>query len=256
MAVSALIGIAISVVLFLVFRKKYQANVAPFFIGCLVFIVFALLFESFIHKLIFETDTGKAILNNTWLLGIYGGLMAGLFEETGRYIAFKTVLRGKRCKNQNALMYGAGHGGFEAIFILGSSMISNIMMSVTLNAGMESKLTAGVTDPATLQRINETIAALAETAPTVFLMGAVERFAAVALHISLSVLVWFAAKHGGRYFWFYPLAIFLHAFINAAAVILSSYTSNLWLLEGAVYVLSACTAVVAAAVWKKGASNE
>ena len=54
MAVSALIGIAIPIVLFLVFRKKYKADILPFFIGCAVFIVFALLFESFVHKLIFE----------------------------------------------------------------------------------------------------------------------------------------------------------------------------------------------------------
>ncbi len=256
MAISALIGIAIPVVLFLVFRKKRKADVAPFFIGCAVFIVFALLFESFIHNLILATDTGKAILNNIWLYGIYGGLMAGLFEETGRYTAFKTVLRRKRGNNQNALMYGAGHGGFEAVYILSTNMISNIVMSVTLNAGMADKLTAGVTDPAALQRINATIAALAGAAPTDFLVGSVERFSAVALHLSLSVLVWFAAKNGGRHFWLYPLALILHAFINAAAVILSRCTSNLWLLEGAIYLISACYVVIATIVWKKCASDK
>ena len=254
MAVSALIGIAIPIVLFLVFRKKYKADILPFFIGCAVFIVFALLFESFVHKLIFASDTGKAILNNIWLYGIYAGLMAGLFEETGRYTAFKTVLRRKRGNNQNALMYGAGHGGFEAVYLLGTSMISNIVMSIMLNTGMGSKLTAGVTDPAALQRVNATIAALAEAAPTDFLMGSVERFSAVALHISLSVLVWFAAKNGGRRFWLFPLAIILHALMDAAAVILSHYTSNLWIIEGAVYLISACCVVIAIAVWKKYAS--
>jgi len=256
MAVSALIGIAIPVALFLVFRKKYMADVLPFFIGCAVFIVFALLFESFVYQLIFATDAGKAMVNNIWVYGIFAGLMAGLFEETGRYTAFKTVLRKKRGNNRNALMYGAGHGGFEAIYLLGASMISNIVMAVTINAGMSDKLTTGVTDPAALQRINATIAALTGTAPTVFLVGSVERFAAVALHISLSVLVWFAAKNGGRRFWLYPLAIMLHAFADAAAVILSQYTSNLWLLEGAVYFISACCVVIATVVWKKCASDK
>ncbi|MHC1771804.1 MAG: YhfC family intramembrane metalloprotease [Flexilinea sp.] len=256
MAISALIGFAIPVVLFLVFRKKYKADVVPFFIGCAVFIVFALLFESFIHRLIFATDTGKAILNNIWLYGIYGGLMSGLFEETGRYTAFKTVLRRKRGNNGNALMYGAGHGGFEAAYILGTSMISNIVMAVTLNSGMTDKLTAGVTDPAVLQRINATIAALVGAAPTDFLVGAAERFSAVALHISLSVLVWFAVKNGGRHFWLYPLAITLHAFMNTVAVILSSYTSNLWMLEGAIFLISACYVVIATVLWKKCASNK
>jgi uncharacterized membrane protein YhfC len=256
MAVSALIGIAIPVVLFIVFRKKYKADILPFFIGCAVFAVFALLLESFVHKFILTSATGEAIMSNIWIYGIYAGLMAGLFEETGRYAAFKTVLRSRRGKNQNALMYGAGHGGFEAIYILGVSMISNIVMSVTLNSGMGSSLTAGVTDPAALQQINASIAALAGAEPTVFLVGSAERFAAVALHISLSVLVWFAAKNGGRCFWFYPLALILHALIDAAAVILSQYTSNLWILEGTVYVISACCVLIAIGVWKKCASGK
>jgi len=256
MAVSALTGIAIPIVLFFIFRKKYKADIAPFFVGCAVFIVFALLIESFVHRAIFATDVGKAILNNLWLYGVYGGLMAGLFEETGRYAAFKTVLKRKRGNNENALMYGAGHGGFEAAYLLGISMISNIVMSVTINAGTADSLTAGVTDPATLQRIGATVAALAEAAPTDFLVGAAERFSAVALHLSCSVLVWFAAKNGGRRLWFYPLAIFLHAFLNAAAVILSKNTSNLLLLEGVIFFLAACCVGIAAAVWKKCASGE
>jgi uncharacterized membrane protein YhfC len=251
MAVSCFVGISIPIVLFLVFRKKYKADILPFFIGCAVFFVFALLLESFVHRLVFSSDIGKAITNNIWIYGIYAGLMAGLFEETGRYTAFKTVLRNNTGKDQNALMYAAGHGGFEAIYLLGGSMISNIVMSITLNAGMGSRLTAGITDPAALQKVNATIAALTETAPTVFLVGSIERFAAVALHISLSVLVWFAAKKEIRRFYLFPLAIFLHALMDATAVIFSHYTSNLWIIEGVVYGLSACCVLIALIVWRK-----
>ena len=53
--------------------------------------------------------------------------MAGIFEETGRFLAFKTVLRKKQGKDINALMYGAGHGGFEAAALLGITMINNII---------------------------------------------------------------------------------------------------------------------------------
>ena len=251
MAVSALIGIAIPVVLFLVFRKKYKADILPFFIGCAIFIIFALVLESFIHSLVLASEAGRAIMNNIWVYGVYVGLMAGLFEETGRFTAFKTVLKRNLGNNPNALMYGAGHGGFEAIYLLVGNMISHIVMSVTLNNGMGSKLTAGITDPAALQRVNATIAALAGAQPTDFLMGSIERFAAVALHISLSVLVWFAVKNGGRRFWLFPLAVFLHALMDAAAVILSHYSSNLWIIEGAIYLISASCVVIAVTVWKK-----
>lgn len=255
MAIAALAGIAIPALMFLVFRKKYKADIMPFFIGCAVFIVFALLIEGLIHRFVLASDVGKAIQSNIWIYGIYGGLMAGLFEETGRYTAFKTVLKKKRGNDGNALMYGAGHGGFEAFFILVFSMVSNISMAVMLNAGMIDKLTAGISDEAALQALYATFSALSTTPSPTFLLSIAERIAAMGLHISLSVLVWFAAKKGGKCFFFYPLALLLHAFINAVAVIMSGYVSNYWIIEAAVYVLSACYIVTAVAVWKKYASG-
>jgi len=254
MAVNVLMGVLIPAALFLVFRKKYRADVLPFFIGCAVFIVFAWLFEGFVHKLIFATDTGKAILNNIWLYGIYGGLMAGLFEETGRYTAYKTVLKRKYGNDGNALMYGAGHGGFEAFRILIFSFVPYILMSFKLNAGMGDTLTSGVTGPVALQTLQATFAMLANTPSALFLMSAVERISAVVIQISLSVLVWFAAKDGGKRFWLYPLSLILHAFVNAAAVIVSRHTSNAWIALCVVYIITGCLAVLAVAVWKKCAS--
>ena len=255
MTIVALTGIAIPIVLFIIFRKKYRADIMPFFVGCAVFIVFALLIERSINSLIFISSVGKAIQSNIWFYGIFGGLMAGLFEETGRFTVFKTVLK-KNCLNdKNALMYGAGHGGMEAFYILVFSMASNIVMSVMLNAGMADKLTAGVTDEAKLQTLYTIFAALAGTAPMTFLMSVVERIAAVALHISLSVLVWFAAKNGGKCFWFYPLALLLHAAVNSVAVILSRYVPSMWIIFAVIYVLSACCVVIAIKVWKKYSSK-
>lgn len=255
MVIAALTGIAIPVVLFLIFRKKYKADIAPFFVGCAVFIIFALLLEGSINSLIFKSSVGKTIKSSIWLYGIFGGLMAGLFEETGRFTAFKTVLKKNCINDRNALMYGAGHGGIEVFYILVFSMISNIVMAVMLNAGMVDKLTAGVTDQAKLQTLYAVFAALAGTAPVAFLMSIVERIAAVALHISLSVFVWFAAKKGGKCLWFYPLAVLLHAAVNSVAVILSRYVPNLWIVMAAVYVMSACCVFIAVTLWGKYSSK-
>jgi uncharacterized membrane protein YhfC len=255
MTIVALTGIVIPVVLFLIFRKKYKADIAPFFVGCAVFIVFALLLEGSINSLIFTSSAGKAIQSNIWFYGIFGGLMAGLFEETGRFTVFKTILKKNCSNNRNALMYGAGHGGIEAFYILVFGMVSNIVMAVMLNADMAEKLTAGVTDEAKLQTLYTIFAALAGTAPVAFLMSIVERIAALVLHVSLSVLVWFAAKNGGKCFWFYPLALLLHATVNSVAVILSRYVSSVWIIFIVIYVLSACCVVIAITVWKKYSSK-
>ena len=47
--------------------------------------------------------------------------------------------------------------------------------------------------------------------------------------LSLSVLVWFAAKDGKK-FWLFPLAILLHLFVDAVAVILKGSGANNWLI--------------------------
>jgi uncharacterized membrane protein YhfC len=250
MAIALLAGIAIPLTLFLVLRKKYRANVLPFFIGVAVFVVFALGLEGLINSFIFGSTFGKTIQGNIWLYGAFGGLMAGLFEETGRFVAFKTVLKRSRVNDRNALMYGAGHGGFEALYILGVGMISNIVFSLMLNAGMGGTLTAGMTDAAQLEAMNRTFAALAATPPATFLMSVVERLAAVAFQISCSVLVWVAAKDGKR-IWLYPLAVLLHALLDAMAVILAGHVSNVWIVLGAVYVFAAGSVALAWRLWKK-----
>ncbi len=241
MAVVALFGVAIPVVLFLVFRRKRGADVLPFFIGCAVFILFALVVEGTLNSLILNSALGKKIMSNVWLYAVFGGMMAGLFEETGRYTAFKTVLRKKRGNDANALMYGAGHGGFEALYILGISMVTYIVMALNQNAGVNGT------------EVSATVQGLIDTPPATYLLAVVERFAAVAFHIAASVLVWFAAKNAKR-FWLYPLAVLLHALFDAVAIVLANYISSTVLLECIIVVYAALCVLLAAAVWKKNAS--
>jgi uncharacterized membrane protein YhfC len=255
MSISALTGIVLPIALLIYFRKKHKTSIKPFFIGCAVFIVFALILEQLFHVLILNSDAGKTIQGNIWLFGIYGGIMAGLFEETGRFLAFKTVLKKDLINDKNALMYGAGHGGIEAFFILVFSMVSNIIMSIMLNSGAAEQLTAGITDEAQLQSLYKTFELLSSTPSSDFLMSIVERIAAVAIHISLSVLVWFAVKNRGKCFWLYPLAIFLHTLVNAVAVILSRYVPSIWIVMVVLYMITAGFAAIAVKVWKIYSSN-
>ncbi|MEZ4509371.1 MAG: YhfC family glutamic-type intramembrane protease, partial [Eubacteriales bacterium] len=238
MAVSGLICIAIPVALYIILRKK-GANHLPFWIGCIIFVLFVYVFERGTYTLLSKTPFWLTVSNNFWLLGIFGGFMAGFFEETGRYIAMKTVLRKKRANDYNGLMYGAGHGGIEAVILLSVPMIINVIFSLQTNAGVISAL--GTLDNAQ---------ALANTPFWKMLVGAVERIAAVAIHVSLSVLVWFAAKDNKK-FWLYPLAILLHLVVDAVAVILSRLGVNVWIIEGAVYAMAIALIFLAIAVWKK-----
>ena len=239
MAISALIGLAIPAGLYVYNRKKWKANHLPFWVGCVTFVLFALVLEQLMYTFLMKTPFWMTVSTNIWMMGILGGFFAGLFEETGRFVAFKTILRKKRGNDANGLMYGAGHGGIEAIILLSVTMIMNVVLCLQYNAGN----TLAFGSEATAQQ-------LIDTPSWYYLVGAVERLSAVTIHVSLSVLVWFAAKNSKR-FWLYPLAILLHLLVDAVAVILNGLGVNVWIIEGVVYVTAILCVIVAIVVWKK-----
>ena len=247
MALGAVFAFAVPFVLLFCYKKK-GAQVLPFFVGCAVFIVFALILESLVHNIVLKgLPVGEKILGNTLLYALYGGLMAGLFEETGRFLAFKTVLKKRLDNDENALMYGAGHGGMEAILLLGFAYVSNIVMSAMINAGVADKLTAGLSGDM-LAQVQAAFNTLTNAAPTTFLLAIVERCAAITIHISLSVLVWFAAKKPGKW-WLYPLAILLHGALDAFTVILAAQLPTVG-MEGCLIVMAVLLMLLARAVWR------
>ena len=98
MAVSCAICFLTPLALFLYLRLVKKADIYPFFAGCAVMLLFAFILESGLHSLVFSSPAGPAILNNIWLYALYGGFMAGLFEETGRYLAFSFALKKYRTR--------------------------------------------------------------------------------------------------------------------------------------------------------------
>ena len=147
-------------------------------------------------------------------------------------------------------MYGAGHGGIECILMLGFAYASNLIMSVMINAGLADKLTAGLSGDM-LAEIEAVFGTLTGTPPTTYLLAVVERCAALVTHISLSVLVWFAAKKPGKG-WLFPLAILLHAILDGLTVILAARLPVV-AVEGCLVAIAAVLAGIACIVWKRNA---
>ena len=255
MAAVGVLAFCIPVVLLFWFRKKKKADLVPFFIGMAVMFLFALVLESLVHQLVLNVlPVGQRILNNIWLYALYGGMMAGLFEETGRFIAFKTVLKRYRGRDINALMYGAGHGGIEAAMVLGSAMISNIVLAIMMNCNMTSVVTAKATE-ATLPQIEATFDALRNTAPGMYFVSLLERIIAIPIQLALSVLVWFAAKQKGKWY-LYPVAILLHFLVDAILVVVAHYLTSTWLIYTILIAETVPLVLFAYAVWKRNARKE
>ena len=187
------------------FRRR-GGKWTAFLTGAVTFILFAMILESILHNLLFLTPLWAILQGNIWLYGLYGGLAAGVFEETGRLLAFKLFLKNER-EPITALSYGIGHGGVEAILLVGLTMASNLILAVTVSAG-------GMTDPAVLEMAEQ----LASIPAGMFLWTAFERAGAIILHLALSVLVFAAVREPGKK-WLFPAAILIHAAIDFIAVV-------------------------------------
>lgn len=238
------LGILIPVALLLFFQKKTGAPLRIYFIGCASFALFALGLEPILHQLILASPAGASIQGNIILYGLYGGLAAGLFEETGRLVVMKWLKR-KYNTPGTALMYGAGHAGFEVLVILGVTMGQYAIFANTINAGHIETILSELGEEAAAA-ILPTLENLALFDSASACLAIAERISAIILQISLSVFVWQAAGKSGK-IGYYFLAIALHAFADASAVMLSGTGISAAIIEVYIFLVAAA---IALAAWK------
>ena len=230
-----LIGVAIPVGLCIFCRKKWKCDFLPFFTGCGVMFLFAFVLEQIVHMIVLYGPAGSMIQGNMWLYALYGGLMAGLFEETGRLTAMKFFM--KDPDKKNAIMYGIGHGGIEAILVTGLNMISNLVTSMMINAGSLESILAPLGDER--QTLLTQLSALWTEPSWKFYMAGMERVSAVMLHIVLSYLVYMAVKNQ-KIIW-YVLSVLLHAAVNAGTILFAQVLP-VWIVE--VILLAVCAGLI------------
>ncbi|MBQ6821840.1 MAG: YhfC family intramembrane metalloprotease [Bacteroidales bacterium] len=219
MAVGAVLGIAVPVCLAIWLMRKYRARLSTILIGAGTFIVFALVLESIMHQLVLKSPDGPAIMGNTLLFAVYGGLAAGVFEETGRFLSMKFLLKKEPSTALPGIAYGIGHGGAEMLIIFGITMISNLVVSALINAGLSGILFAKVPEDAAAQ-LQAQLNQLQTVGAGTLLTGLWERISALVLHLGLSMLVWVAVRKGGKWLWLFPAAVALHAIVDAGVVML------------------------------------
>jgi uncharacterized membrane protein YhfC len=153
------------------------------------------------------------------------GLSAGLCEETARAAGY-WLLKQKARTWRAALTLGAGHGGIESIITGGLVLLGFVNMLILRDMDL-STLKLPAEQLALLQSQMSTYWDLAWHMP---FAGAVERLIAIALHLSLSVLVLQAWTR--RNVLYYLAAVTWHAAVNAVAVTLAVKGWNAWAIEG------------------------
>lgn len=147
------------------------------------------------------------------------GLLAGIFEETARYILFKFIRKDSKTWNEGVFI-GLGHGGTEAIIlgVLAGLAFANMVAYRNIDLSTVPTIPADQ-----LELAKQQVAAYWSTPPYLALLGLVERIFTMCLHICLSVMVLYAvANKKSSWFW---LSILWHAIVDAVAVYLGQRIS-------------------------------
>lgn len=221
-------GMPLAALLFV--KGRLKANWLPLGIGAATFFVSALILESTCHAVVLGIFPG--IEDNIWTYAVYGGLAAGLFEETGRFLAMKLLMKNTLSK-KNGLMYGVGHGGIESVLIVGFTYLSNITISFMINSGQFDTALMQLDEVTRAQTI-EQLSPLWTSPASMFYIAAIERIGAFMLQICLSYIVYRAVKD--RKPLFYVLAVALHFFSDTVMVVLADQVS-VYVAEGFLILL-------------------
>lgn len=237
LVVSMLLSVAVPAVLAVLVLRRRRTRFATVLAGAGVFVVFSFILEKIVHLVLLQVipSTAAFLTGTTWIYALYGGLMAGLFEETGRLLAFLFVLKRSRSWH-DGLGYGVGHGGMEAVLIGGLGGVNNLVFAILI--------ATGTTDALAKQLPAETLAAIvrqfASTPDWMFLVSGFERILVLPVQIALSVLVLIAVKHAGmKRAGLFGLAVLLHAAIDVPAAFYQSGALGLLPVEGIVVLFSA-----------------
>ena len=128
--ITVVLMIAIPVIFFIYWRRKHkeQTKLSWLIAGAIGFIVSARVLELGVHYFCILADNpiSRFINGNTAAFVLYGIMMAGLFEECGRYIVLKYIMKKNRTR-ENSVLYGIGHGGIEILAVLLPSIITFLM---------------------------------------------------------------------------------------------------------------------------------
>ncbi len=251
--ITVILMVAIPVIFFIYWRKNYkqQTKISWLIAGAIGFIVSARVLELGVHMVCIVTDNpiSRFINGNTIAYVLYGIIMAGVFEECGRYIVLKYIMKKNRT-TENAVMYGIGHGGIEILAVLLPALITYLAVAVLFSAGdMENALS-------TLDITEETVSVALPSIQTaaafdygMMAMNVIERLFAMLLHIGLTVVVYYGVVTDKKIC--LPVAIILHMLMDTFPALYQRSVVPLWTVEPWAGVWTGVAVFIAVNLYRK-----
>lgn len=240
MAVGLLMSVVLPTAVAIFVFIKCKSSWKAFFTGAVVFVVSQpVLRLPLLNYLGYTTWFTLLASTNVVLHSLILGVSAGIFEEIGRFIGIKLMLK-NRLQWKNGLMFGLGHGGVEALIFSGMSYLTTLGNSLLINSGKFDSTAA--LSGASKQLSDQIKSSLINTAPAYFLLGGVERVLAVILHVSMTMMVLYAVKSRKLKYLLY--AVLFHALLDSPLGILKEAGIGIWAIEGFIAVLAAVSVLI------------
>lgn len=251
--ITIILMIVIPVVCFLYWRRKHkqQTNISYLIAGAAGFILSARLLEVGVHYFCVAADNpvSRFINGNTWAFVLYGTTMAGIFEECGRHIVFKYIMKKNRTP-ENAVLYGIGHGGIEALSVALPLMATYLAIAVLFSSGStENALSTLKITEENAEAVLPSVQAAAAFDYGTMALNAIERLFAMLLQIGLTVIVFDGAVNEKKAL--LPLAILLHMLTDTFPALYQRGVMPLWSVEVWAAFWAAVTGFIAAKLYRK-----
>jgi uncharacterized membrane protein YhfC len=234
LSIGAFICVFLPAIIAAVVIAKRKASWKAFLVGAAVFTVSQGLLRMPLLNLL-QNTAGYALFSavSPVLFISVIALSAGVFEETGRYLGARFFLT-KELNWGNALVFGLGHGGAEALLLAGLGYTGGpgVLQSGYVRALYD--IIAGRPDISVLS-----------APPFLLLAGGIERILAVCIHIGMTMFVFYAVKY--RKIQYFIYAILFHGLVDCSTYLLKilGVSMSLWSMEGTIAVFAALSLLLA-----------
>ena len=253
LTITVILMIAISVCFFICWRRKHkeQTKISWLIAGAAGFVISARMLEAGVHYfcIVADNPVSRFINGNTAAFVLYGITMAGIFEECGRLIILKYILKKDRTR-ENAVIYGIGHGGTEILTVLLPAMILYLAIAVMFSQGdTETALkTLNITEETAAAAL-PSVQAAAAFDYAMMAMNVMERLLAMLMHIGLTVIVYYGVVNAKKLC--LPAAILLHMLADTFPALYQRGILPLWAVEIWIAFWTLMMMLIAAKLYKR-----
>lgn len=193
-------SIVIPIALSIYWVKRDRAYLKVILVGALTFFISQIVIRI---PLLSYLEAESAFVINLGIIrpvlyAVALSLSAALFEEIARYISMKFILKNRRSV-KDAVAFGVGHGGIEAILLIGINLIFLLFIYIP------------------------------NVEPLMIISSGVERLSAISLHVFCSVLVMKSVRTASPIF--LVAAIALHTAVNFVAIYLQQIGTSYLIIE-------------------------